>query len=220
MTEHETLIQRFVDNDLSADERLEVLNAIDRDAGLRRQLINFQLVVAEAQRMPRLTPSRTFAARVRQQVTSLRPSLVERFAHWLVAPRALQWNWAGAMAGVLVILVVGWALSLTLLDRSSLSSMTAKGRQEPKVFVRLVFLEPQAESVTVVGDFNGWNAARTPLRRTEGGVWTTTVTLEPGRYEYMFLVDGKQWTTDPLAREGTDDGFGFRNAVLDVDTPL
>ena len=32
----------------------------------------------------------------------------------------------------------------------------------------------------------------------------------------MFVVDGTQWIADPFAAEQQDDGFGSRNAVLDV----
>jgi hypothetical protein len=47
-----------------------------------------------------------------------------------------------------------------------------------------------------------------------------TIPLEPGRYESMLVVDGKQWIADPFALEQSDDGFGSRNAVLEVRTPL
>ncbi|MBI5672411.1 MAG: glycoside hydrolase family 13, partial [Nitrospirae bacterium] len=52
--------------------------------------------------------------------------------------------------------------------------------------------------------------------RSDGGVWTATIPLKPGRYQYMFVIDGKQWIADPLAPEETTDGFGAQNAVLDV----
>ena len=32
----------------------------------------------------------------------------------------------------------------------------------------------------------------------------------------MFVVDGQRWMVDPFATEQKDDGFGSRNAVLDV----
>ena len=32
----------------------------------------------------------------------------------------------------------------------------------------------------------------------------------------MFVVDGERWVADPFAIEQADDGFGARNAVLDV----
>jgi 1,4-alpha-glucan branching enzyme len=41
------------------------------------------------------------------------------------------------------------------------------------------------------------------------------VPVVPGRrYQYQFVVDGR-WVTDPLA-PAADDGFGGRNAVLDL----
>jgi 1,4-alpha-glucan branching enzyme len=85
--------------------------------------------------------------------------------------------------------------------------------------VRLVVVHPGARSVQVAGDFNQWNPALTPLVEASNGAWTVTISLEPGRYEYMFLVDGREWIADPSALEHNDDGFGSRNAVLDVRPP-
>ena len=48
------------------------------------------------------------------------------------------------------------------------------------------------------------------------GAWSVTIPLKPGRYAYMFVVDGRQWVADPFASEQKDDGFGSRNAVVDV----
>ena len=36
----------------------------------------------------------------------------------------------------------------------------------------------------------------------------------------MYVVDGRQWIADPFAAEQNEDGFGSRNAVLDVRTPM
>jgi 1,4-alpha-glucan branching enzyme len=54
------------------------------------------------------------------------------------------------------------------------------------------------------------------MERSDGGVWTATIPLKPGRYQYMFVIDGKRWIADPLATEDAGDGFGSHNAVLDV----
>jgi 1,4-alpha-glucan branching enzyme len=88
-----------------------------------------------------------------------------------------------------------------------------------KVLVRLVVVQPDARMVEAAGDFNGWNPSRTPLEPAANGAWTVTIPLEPGRYEYMFVVDGREWVSDPFAVEQNDDGFGARNAVLDVRAP-
>ncbi len=76
---------------------------------------------------------------------------------------------------------------------------------------------PSARSVELVGSFTEW---RPGVLRLEGpdatGHWTATVTLPPGRHEYQFLVDGREWVPDPLAEVRRPDGFGRVNAVLDL----
>ena len=68
-----------------------------------------------------------------------------------------------------------------------------------------------AESVSVVGSFNNWEA--TALFDTDGdGIWTKSIPLVPGRYEYAFVVDGKWWGQDPLADEYVR-SFGDYNSV-------
>lgn len=74
---------------------------------------------------------------------------------------------------------------------------------------------PGASRVSVVGTFNGWDPAALPLRKT-GGVWTRIVPLPVGRYQYMFVVDGR-WVTPPQARQLVADGFGRDNGLLVVE---
>ena len=51
-----------------------------------------------------------------------------------------------------------------------------------------------------LGNFNDWEA--TPLSDDDGdGIWTASIPLSPGRYEYAFVVDGRWWGQDPLADE-------------------
>ena len=71
-----------------------------------------------------------------------------------------------------------------------------------------------ASEVSVVGDFNQWNASAHPMTR-EGGAWTTTLRLRPGRYLYKFVVDG-QWMADPGDAPTEPDGYGGRNSVATV----
>jgi 1,4-alpha-glucan branching enzyme len=79
--------------------------------------------------------------------------------------------------------------------------------------VRFVLVAPQAETVSLVGDFNGWDATRTPMTQApSNGVWTVTLPLSVGRHVYSFLVDGKL-SVDPNAPLAPDDGFGHANSV-------
>jgi len=65
--------------------------------------------------------------------------------------------------------------------------------------VWFVVAYPEAKSVTVAGDFNGWTDV--PLKRGKDGIWTLRLDLPPGRYEYSFKVNGQKWVPDPRADE-------------------
>lgn len=75
----------------------------------------------------------------------------------------------------------------------------------------------KAHTVAIAGDFNGWNPQANILEDPEGdGIWTGTLKLEPGKYEYMFVLDGEKWFPDPNALRYVKDGFGNRNAILEI----
>jgi anti-sigma-K factor RskA len=104
--------------------------------------------------------------------------------------------------------------------RTETASLVSGGGASSAGDFRVVHLiyAPQRDdlkSVTVAGSFNGWDAHSLPMEKV-GGVWTTNLVLPPGAYEYMFVEDGKHWVTDPLAPYTRDDGFGNRNAVLQL----
>jgi len=73
----------------------------------------------------------------------------------------------------------------------------------------------RASNVSVVGDFNGWDAKATPMKKQvpQGAVWSVTVPLSVGRHLYAFVVDS-QWFADPHAPLAPDDGFGHANSVV------
>ena len=81
--------------------------------------------------------------------------------------------------------------------------------------VEFALRTPADSTVTLVGDFNDWNAAATPLHR-EGDVWSVTVPLRPGRYRYTFIVDGTRWRRDPAAPRALEDDFGAPTSVITI----
>jgi 1,4-alpha-glucan branching enzyme len=82
---------------------------------------------------------------------------------------------------------------------------------------RFVFVAPGASTVRMTGDFVGWDPDGVPLENQRGtGIWTVDVPLEPGVYQYTFIVDGTEWRPDPHAVSQVDDGFGQQNSVVIV----
>lgn len=49
----------------------------------------------------------------------------------------------------------------------------------------------QATKISVIGNFNGWNADRNVLEK-KGDKWECSIPFPPGRYSYRFVVDGKE----------------------------
>lgn len=58
------------------------------------------------------------------------------------------------------------------------------------------YYNPDADEVYLAGEFNNWNPKQLAMQNDDGE-WTIAIELEPGEYEYKFVVDGN-WTSDPL----------------------
>jgi 1,4-alpha-glucan branching enzyme len=63
---------------------------------------------------------------------------------------------------------------------------------------------PEAEQVSLVGDFNNWQPNATPMVRQSNDRWMASLELSHGYHEYAFLVDGKR-VLDPDAAGQTKD---------------
>ena len=77
--------------------------------------------------------------------------------------------------------------------------------------VRLMFDDPGARRVSVVGDFNGWHTGETPLHQdATTRRWSATLVLHDGAHRYAFVVDGTRWVPQRAAA-GTlaDDGLVY-----------
>jgi 1,4-alpha-glucan branching enzyme len=67
----------------------------------------------------------------------------------------------------------------------------------------------EAAKVAVVGEFNNWDTAATPMRRQRDGSFSTTVDLAIDReYQFRYLIDGEIWMSDPEADRFAFSPFG------------
>ncbi len=72
---------------------------------------------------------------------------------------------------------------------------------------------PDASSVQLMGEFNGWKGQA--MSKGGDGVWTTTVSLSPGSHAYKFLVNGKDWVYDPDNPSRTK-ADGIENSSVEI----
>jgi hypothetical protein len=76
------------------------------------------------------------------------------------------------------------------------------------------FILPGAEHakrVFLSGNFNEWSTLKGLMKKADGG-WLLDIKLDPGVYEYKYIIDG-HWTTDPDNLQETGDGAGNTNSV-------
>ena len=81
--------------------------------------------------------------------------------------------------------------------------------------IRFCLEAPQAAKVYLVGDFNGWEPDDTRMRRApKSDQFVKHLELDPGVYQFKYLVDG-EWICDPsLPAVPTD--LGTENSVIEV----
>lgn len=140
-------------------------------------------------------------------------------AGWPASPNGYRWGaWiAGAAiaAGLLLAVVLRHSdQPATLASSSGVEAAAAPGEAR-QVYLRLE--APASSRVAVVGDFNDWDPAATPLRPTgDHGTWIVELRLKPGRYHYTFLIDGRRWERDPREAPAAESDFGAPVSVLTV----
>jgi hypothetical protein len=167
-----------------------------------------QRVVSELRRPVRLDPA--VDERALDQIRA-------EAAGWPASPNGYRWGaWIAGVAiaaGLLLAVVLRHSEQPTTLARSSgAAAATGDARQ---VYLRLD--APASSRVAVVGDFNDWDPAATPLRLTgDHGTWVVELRLKPGRYHYTFLIDGRRWERDPREAPVAESDFGAPVSVLTV----
>jgi hypothetical protein len=144
------------------------------------------------------------------RIPARRRGIGARIAAWVWTPRAFTLRPAFGLAAA-ALAFFAWTAQFA----SAGPDAAAPAAQRMVVEFRLA--APDAGSVSLVGDFNEWQPVH-QLRQVSEGVWSVSVTLEPGVYDYGFVVNGATLRLDPLAPR-VSDGFGGESSRLAVLAP-
>ena len=87
---------------------------------------------------------------------------------------------------------------------------------------RVTFCLPEsiwADTIYLVGDFNGWNNTSHPLTVARDGSWSITVDLELNRaYQFRYRRDG-EWMNESQADGYAHNPYGSDNFIVVVREP-
>ena len=74
----------------------------------------------------------------------------------------------------------------------------------------------KGKNVFVAGEFNNWDAtAKKMAYKAKEGVYSATMKLAPGDYQYKFVIDGT-WCADPENVNSVANDQGTFNSVVSV----
>jgi serine protease AprX len=111
----------------------------------------------------------------------------------------------------------GLAVALAMADRSGTANVKVSSPAIDRDAVVFRLLDPNAQSVRVLGSWDGWTIPGVPAIQIERGVWRASLPMpKPGRFAYKFLVNDDRWLTDPINPRRTADRRGGWNSVLFV----
>ncbi|HSA57924.1 MAG TPA: glycogen-binding domain-containing protein [Gemmatimonadaceae bacterium] len=180
-------------------------------------------IAAELRRPVRLDArfdDRVMAAIEQPDVIPLRPSMMPR--PWFGRRWTISVTPVGAMAAaasLVGLLALGiWrvrdAAPQLAADSASgpvLTPVADNGLQ----YHQFLIVAPNARSIMLEGDFNDWDGSKTELTRSSDGVWSASVLLRPGQYQYQFVIDDTLRVADDKAPR-VPDGLGGENSVVTI----
>jgi hypothetical protein len=207
------LIQEYLDHHISEEEKGNLEQHIQTCSSCREEFKKWEnffsdvKILSEKESAP-AGMTQSIMSQIQNKQVTIQPSWWERLKHVLSIPRfSLKWIGAAAVALVAFTVFINFNLFSPGMNPNGLTEVQFSLRAGAE----------SLSSVAVVGDFNDWNPNKHLLQdENEDGIWTATLRLEPGRYEYMFILDGQEWVPDPEAYRYVRDGFGNKNAVIEI----
>ena len=170
------------------------------------------------------TPVPDMAASVMRHVREIgapRPryrNILRGIAASVWARRELSFGFRPAYAIAVAVAAVWLVLPAALLRLApARSTSPIVATDSPRLLVQFRLQAADASTVRLAGTFSNWQS-QYDLHQTSPGIWTITLPLPLGVYDYAFVIDGQHWVADPYA-QAVDDGFGGTNSRIAILPP-
>jgi hypothetical protein len=100
----------------------------------------------------------------------------------------------GSLATLALGLAIAWLLPAAVRAAAAPDYDDADALFPHRRDGRIVFSveAPPEADVHLIGEFNGWDGLATPMQHVGAGIWEAALPLEPGEYQYKFVIDGRK----------------------------
>ena len=206
------LLNPYIDKALDADMTKQIDEHLKSCSACNKEYQSLKEVIASLNSLSTQPAPEDFTqnlmAKISQEEIQIQTSWIDNLKKRISIPR-FSFRLAGAAAVAVLVVFLAFTFIFNTPDNYPICSA--------EVQFSLKINDNKAHTVAIAGDFNGWNPQTNLLEDPEeDGIWTGTLKLEPGRYEYMFVLDGEKWFPDPNALRYVKDGFGNKNAILEI----
>ncbi|MDZ7756569.1 hypothetical protein [Rhodohalobacter sp.] len=224
---NEELFQLYLDGELNEEQEKRALHMIADDPEMRSMLRFERTLTQNFNSEPdpdSFSVPENFSSNVMNRIESLDREKEKSAAKGLslLKPREVSIRPIYAAAAAILMMFTFGYLLLNEQEQDEMASFVEEDRsvqqvaeQESEVWIRFIYFDEEAETMAVAGDFSDWDPVSLTRDEVNGKtVWTGMIPVVRGEHHYMFVKNGNEWVTDPLADVKVDDGFGNKNAVL------
>jgi hypothetical protein len=216
------LLNFYLDQTLDRDTTKQVEEHLKSCSTCQEEYLKLKKIVSALNSIsPQIAPvelTKNIMAKISQEEIQIQSSWIDQLKRQISVPSLsfprkwesiFSFRLVGVTAAAALIIFFAFTFIFNLPNTSSICSA--------EVQFSLKLNNNKTHTVAIAGDFNSWNPGDNLLEDPDGdGIWTGTLKLKPGRYEYMFVLDGKKWVSDPNALRYVKDGFGNKNAILEI----
>jgi len=216
------LLNFYLDQTLDRDTTKQVEEHLKSCSTCQEEYLKLKKIVSALSSIsPQIAPAeltKNIMAKISQEEIQIQSSWIDQLKRRVSIPSLsfprkwesiFSFRLVGVTAAAALIIFFAFTFIFNLPNTSSICSA--------EVQFSLKLNNNKTHTVAIAGDFNRWNSGDNLLEDPDGdGIWTGTLKLKPGRYEYMFVLDGKKWVPDPNALRYVKDGFGNKNAILEI----
>ncbi len=206
------LLNPYIDQILDAESIQTVEEHLKSCPACQGEYLRLKEMVVSLNILPQVSTPQNFTqnimAKISQEEIQIQSSWIDHLKRQVSFPR-LSFPLVGSVTTAALVVFFAFTLFFNTPITSPICSA--------EVQFSLRISDNKTHTVAIAGDFNNWDPQANLLEDSEGdGVWAGTLKLEPGRYEYMFVMDGEKWLPDPNALRYVKDGFGNKNAILEI----